>query len=641
MVTDSNCEKRHGPNVVCCALILRVKHAIIKLWANNLCQIAWLFRDWFSALKRVSFVPMFKYAHTLPTRPGPAFWFSLLLACLLASCTTPSKNPNPQKEQSMAESAPADTVLEPTSEEVIYGVLAGEYLGSEGDLEGAVGQYLEAAMVSDDPEIARRATRIALATEAWQEAAMAADRWALLAPESVPARESAAGAMLLVGDYLGAEYQLLRILDILEDSTDAWVLVARILARSGGNPQQADSVMEELLKRRSGANSADVFYARSELAVQTGDLKRAFELARRAVELDPEQPDFLTWAGKVAINLDLQETGLEYIRRAWQLEPDNKDLGLAYADLLARNGKPDEARSVMQALPQTPDVYLSRILFEIGSKNRPAAEKLFTQLAETTFDDPQEKAYFQAQAAEALGLPLQAIAYLEQVTDGERGLTATLRRAELLGLEGDFPAARDELEALRESGDPLAIEQSWLTEARILRELDRKQESLNVLDQALAELPDSIAILYTHSLLAAELGKVELAEADLRKILAVQPDNAAALNALGYTLADQTDRLEEAEALIRQAYILQPNEASIVDSMGWIAFRLGRLDEAVQFLVKAWELDRNPEIAAHLGEVLWVSGKQDEALAVWREGFSIDAQNAVLRETLMRLGVDL
>lgn len=586
---------------------------------------------------------MSKYDHTLTAWPLPALRPGLLAACLLAAClltACAATSEDPVSSQDKTEPAPVESAPKPTDEEVIYGVLAGEYLGSEGDLQGAVGHYLEAAMVSDDPEIARRATRIALAAEAWQEAAMAADRWALLAPDSVPAHESAAGAMLQVGDYLGAEYQLLRILDILEDSTDAWVLVARILARSG-DPQQADSVMEELLSRRSGANSADVFYARSELAVQTGDLKRAFELARRAVELDPAQPVFLTWAGRIAINLDLQETGLEYIRRAWRLAPDNKDLGLAYADLLARNGKADEARRVMQALPQTPDVYLSQILFELGSDDRAAAEKLFRKLAETTFDDPQEKAYFQAQAAEALGLRRQAIAYLEQVTDGERGLTATLRRAELLGMEGQFPAAREELEALRETGDLLAIEQSWLTEARILRELNRKQESLDVLDEALVDLPDSIAILYTHSLLAAELGKVETAEADLRKILAMQPDNASALNALGYTLADQTDRYEEAEALIRQAYILQPNEAAIVDSMGWIAFRMGRLEEALQFLAKAWELDRNPEIAAHLGEVLWVSGKQDEALVIWREGFDIDAQNAVLRETLMRLGIDL
>ena len=103
-------------------------------------------------------------------------------------------------------------------------------------------------------------------------------------------------------------------------------------------------------------------------------------------------------------------------------------------------------------------------------------------------------------------------------------------------------------------------------------------------------------------------------------VIAAQPENAAALNALGYTLADQTERYEEAEVLIRQAYILQPEEASIIDSMGWIAYRRGRLPEALEFLRKAWQIDKNPEIAAHLGEVLWVDGNKDAAVAIWREG---------------------
>jgi len=153
-------------------------------------------------------------------------------------------------------------------------------------------------------------------------------------------------------------------------------------------------------------------------------------------------------------------------------------------------------------------------------------------------------------------------------------------------------------------------------------------------------LPGSMAIRYSHALLAAELGWVDIAEQDLRVVIAAQPENAAALNALGYTLADQTERYEEAEALIRQAYILQPEEASIIDSMGWVTFRLGRIAEALQFLQKAWQLDKNPEIAAHLGEVLWVSGNRDAALAVWREGLAVGSSNAVLLETLERLGAN-
>lgn len=600
-------------------------------------------RDWFGGCKRVSLVTMLKFKYQYEwwaAGSGRACLLSVLLgAGVLGGCAGVA----PQSEVGAAETTlqeDAEQPLKPTSEEVMYRVFAGEYLGAEGDLQGAVGEYLAAAMESNDPDIARRATRIALAAESWQEAAMAADRWALLAPESVPAHESAASAMLTVGDYLGAEYQLLKILDLLEDSSDAWVLVARILAR-GGDPVQADSMLEELFKLRPQANPADVYYARSQLAVNTRDVDQAFELARRAVELSPGRPEFLTWAGRVALNIGLQETGLEYIRRAWELDPENHDLALAYADLLARNGYPDEARRVMEEMQQTPDVMLSRILFELADKKRARAEALFTEFGTMTFSDAQEKAFYQAQAAEALSLRKQAIAFYGQVEEGDRALAAALRRAELIGLEGDLESAREELFRLRQQGDPLVIEQSWLTEARILRELGRRDESFEVLDRALEQLPASVAILYTHSLLAAELGRVDIAEQDLRTILAVQPENAAALNALGYTLADQTERYEEAEALIRQAYILQPNEASIVDSMGWIAYRRGRIDEALQFLKKAWGLDKNAEIAAHLGEVLWVSGQKPEAVQIWRQGREVDADNPVLLETLERLDVEL
>jgi len=142
-------------------------------------------------------------------------------------------------------------------------------------------------------------------------------------------------------------------------------------------------------------------------------------------------------------------------------------------------------------------------------------------------------------------------------------------------------------------------------------------------------------------LLAAEVGRVDIAEKNLRMVIAAQPENAAALNALGYTLADQTERYEEAETLIRQAYILQPEESSIIDSMGWISYRLGRMPEALEFLQKAWQIDKNPEIAAHLGEVLWVVGNRDAAIAIWREAQKIDGENPVLVETLERLEVNL
>ena len=210
----------------------------------------------------------------------------------------------------------------------MYRVFAAEYLGAEGNLEDAVGEYLEAAMRSEDVAIARRATRVAYAAEAWQQAAMAADRWALLEPDSIAAHESAAVAMLLIGDYMGAEFQIMNILDLMGDSTESWLLVSNLLAQAG-SPEQADTMLEQILLDRGTVDSAEVLYARSHLAVRSKDLERAFELARQAVELDPDRSEFLAWAGRLALNVKLTETGLEYVRRAWLLDPENHDLALA------------------------------------------------------------------------------------------------------------------------------------------------------------------------------------------------------------------------------------------------------------------------------------------------------------------------
>lgn len=569
-----------------------------------------------------------------------------LLACCLAAglcvaCATVADKPSgpaaAPTEDAVEAPAPA-APREPTDEEVMYRVFAAEYLGAEGDLQAAVGEYLEAAVISDDPEIARRATRVAFAAEAWQQAAMAADRWALLDPQNVAAHESAAAAMLTVSDFFGAEYHVMRILDLMNDSTEGWLLVSNLLAQSA-DPARADATLEQILARRERASSGDVFYARSQLAVQARNLPQAFELARRAVENDPERIEFLTWAGRLALNLRLPETGLEFIHQAWKLDPGDHDLALAYADLLARTGDTDGARTVMQEMEQTPDVYLSRILFELAAAERTAAEELFEDLDATQFEDVVEKAYYQAQAAEALGFGQRAIDLYGLVDQGERALGAAIRRAELLARQGDMEQARDELAALRMQPNALAVEESWLAEARILREAGDRDQAFRLLDEAVEQLPRSVPILYTRALLAAELGWVDIAEKNLRTVLAKDPENAAALNALGYTLADQTERYDEAEALIRQAFILQPNEPSIIDSMGWVAYKQGRHEEAEDYLRRAWKLDRNPEIGAHLGEVLWMSGRKDEAVQAWRDAQAVDSQNAVLMETLERLDV--
>jgi len=570
-----------------------------------------------------------------------------LIALLLGGCAAKQQNTSEQasteKPAAVQTAAPENVeaeLREPTSEEVMYHVFAAEFLGSEGDLEAAVGQYLEAAMESDDPEIAHRATRIAFAAQAWLQAAMAADRWALLDPENVEAHRAAATALLQTGDYASAELQFQQIIRLMGNSTEAWILVSALLAQSA-DPERASVLLGNILASQGKVNDADARYAQSQLAVHSRDLDKAYELAQQAVELDPERIEFLTWAGRLALNLNRTGAGLAYIERAWKQDPEDHDLALAYADLLARTARSDEAREVMANMKQTPDVMLSRIKFEISAFDLDRAEELFLEFGHMEFDDPQEAVFNEAQAAEALNMNARAIELYGEVESGNYALAAGIRRVELMAGEGDVAGARRELAQMRVQQSELIVEESWIAEARIVREAGDRKTALEILGKALEELPGSIPIRYSHALLAAELGWVDIAEKDLRIIISKQPENAAVLNALGYTLADQTERFEEAEALIRQAYILQPDEASIVDSMGWIAYRLGRLAESEKFLRRAWALDRNPEIAAHLGEVLWVSGQREAARVIWRDGMKVDSENPALKETLRRLEVNL
>jgi tetratricopeptide (TPR) repeat protein len=446
--------------------------------------------------------------------------------------------------------------------------------------------------------------------------------------------------LLATGDFSGAELHLEKILDLVDSQEEAWPLILAILS-GAGDADRAARMLDNILASRGDIDNADALHAQSQLAVRRGELPSALDLAERSVALDPERVEFLTWAGRLALNLNQDEVGLNYFARAWQVAPDDHDLALAYADLLARQGRADESRVIMAGMVQTPDVLLSRILFEISAGDTSAAEEIYGLYDSLHPGNSEDRAFYQAQAAEAMGWMDEAIELYGQVQSGKQALGAGIRRAELMARAGDLQGARNELATMRLQTSETIVEESWLAEARILREYGEKADAFQVLDMALEQLPFSIPIRYSHALLAAETGKVDRAEEDLRLILSEQPENAAALNALGYTLADQTDRYDEAEQLIRRAYVLQPDDASIVDSMGWVAYRQGRLAESEEFLRRAWALDKNPEIAAHLGEVLWVSGKKEAAMAIWKDGLVVDDQNTALRSTLQRMGISL
>jgi len=537
--------------------------------------------------------------------------------------------------QSGSESASKPSEEADTDEEVMFRVMAAEMRGNDGDMQGAVGDYLAAAMESDDPAVSMRATRIAFAAQAWQQASMAADRWALLDPQNLSAHEAASLSKLATADYAGAEMHLQRILELSPDKDAAWGMVANLLGRSA-SPEKAMRSLQTLLEAEGDEDNAAGIFAQSQLAARLGDFEQAYPLAARAASLEPGRQDYLLWAGQLASQQDDKAQAMEFVRQAWELDPRGHDITLAYADLLAKNNQPDKARELMREMDQIPDVLLSRILFELSAQNRPAALSLYEEFKSLEFEDSREKWFYLGQSADALGLPQDAIGYFANITRGKYFLAATARTAELQAQMGDLEGARKTLAVLRLQPDDAVIEQSWLTEAQFLQQAGQPQEAIAVLGAALQQFSQSESLRYSRALVAAEQGNIELAESDLLFVLSQDSENAPALNALGYTLADQTDRLEEAEDLIRRAYEILPEDPAIIDSMGWVAFKQGRLEEAENYLRRAFSLDDNPEIAAHLGEVLWEMGRKEEARAVWSKALEADQNNKVLNQTLER-----
>lgn len=543
--------------------------------------------------------------------------------------------------QESAEPAPVPAPQTEPADEVALKVWSAEVLGSEGQFEKAASEYLGAALLSDDPEIARRATEVAINAKSWSMASMAADRWVLLDPDNLDARETATRTLLIGGDLVRAEIQLAELLELLADEPwGGWDRIAPLLAVSRDG-ERTDEMLQRLIVLRNAEDNPFALYTRSQVLARSGSFEKAMVLAQQAVVAAPQEAQLQTWAGRLSINLRDEAGALHFYRAAWQTDPSNRQLALVYAELLRQTGHPEDALDVLTELPDTPENRFARIAFAAESGQRDIAMDLYQGFGDDLYEDQAEAALQAARSAEVLALKEEAIGWYAQLDEGDNALLATVRQAFLLADLGRVDEARQQLVFARNNGGAAVQMETLLVEAQILSAAGQNETAFEVLESGLGKFPGDSRLLYTRSLLAVQLDNLEQAEADLRQVLAAEPANAAALNALGYTLADRTDRYEEAEQLIRAAFQLDPESPAILDSMGWVAFRQGRLEEAEGFIRQAFIRDRNAEIAAHLGEVLFVMGKQREAANIFNQARRIDPDDPVLLETMERLGFEL
>lgn len=535
---------------------------------------------------------------------------------------------------------------------LFYQLLIGELELSGGQTGVAFQVLLDAARRTGDEELFKRVVQIALKERAGDQALMAARAWADTVPDSVDGHQTVVQLLALLNKPAEVPLPLATLLRVAPAVQRPGLIVSlpRLFQRAP-DPKAVLAALGPVLQAQTGALKPAALFTEARLAINAGDNARALVLTRDLHQALPDGDD----AMQLAVDLlPVEPKAEEVIAERLRRKPDQHALRQAYARALVKAQRPAEAaREFRMLTEQTPDngaVWLALGAIELELKHAAAAEvalreglKLLDTPAAGTDAEVRARAegrqsawLMLSQAAEQRGDLKGAEAALQKVDGNSMGVK--YRRASLLARQGKLAEGRKLLKPTADASDD-EVRGALLAEAQLQREHNDTAGAFATLKSGTERFKDDTDLIYEQAMMSEKLGRFAEMEALLRRVMEIKPDHHHAYNALGYSFADRNLRLPEAKKLIEQALKLAPGEAFIIDSLGWVEFRLGNLPEATRLLRQAYAGRPDAEISAHLGEVLWVSGAQDEARRVFAEARQREPDNEALRETMQRLKV--
>ena len=565
---------------------------------------------------------------------------SALFVIVLSGCSTlPEAEPAtalaaPAAKQSVAVDEPPET---PIPEDNLLPLLQAEFALRARDYNQAVALLTEQAAILTDPALARRALRLAeFVTDAERAAAMAV-RLVELDPADGAAQAAASGWLSRTGRPVAA----------LEFAGNAYELGHPVnVATTLGNYEQMDDdskaaiaeALHDLAARWPDDN--EIAIASSLLARLEQDWRRAESFLLPVLERSPEDVRAIMLWTQLQLDQSVPNP-LQRLEDAVAAFPANQELRLQYARLLGSEGDYTGAREqfalLLEVDPTNPELLSTAALLDFELEFFDAAQLKFEQLI-ALGERPDEAHYYIGRIEMSRDRYPEAIESFAQVGPSREFRDAKARAATLLADTAFASDIRDFFEAQRRAF-PGNAEQLFLLEADALRDWDG--EALKAYDRGLTAFPRSFSLLYGRAMVHEADGELTAMETDLRRILEQDPNHAATLNALGYTLTNHTERYEEAADLIERALALSPGDPAILDSLGWVYYKLGQLAQSEALLRQAHQAFPDPEVAAHLGEVLWIQGKQIEARDIWRDGLSRVPDHSIILEAVQRLGAEM
>ena len=521
----------------------------------------------------------------------------------------------------------------------MYRLLVGELASHRGEFSLALEHYLDAARETRNAGVAARTVQIAVLARDDESALEAARLWSEIDPSSLDATQILASLQLRTGDTVGAVEGLDAIVTAMtEPPGSGFQRVAELLAGEEDSASAVDA-MRQLVARHD--DNPDAHLALARLLARTGALEEALVVVERASELDLHHERIAIFEARVRQRLDEIDRAIERLSEFLDRVPDSGTVRMSYARTLVDAGRYDEALAEFERLvAEAPDNDEARFALGLLFVQTERLEEAVQQLEKIPNASPRRPSalFYLARIAETQQRFDDAIATYRRVRRGEHRLNAQIRVAILLAENGDLDSARQHLHGVPTLDGQERV-RVLLAEGGLLMRAERYEDAMSVYDRSLEELPGNTDLLYARGMLAERMDRLDLLERDMRAIISREPDNAEALNALGYTLADRTDRYEEAYELITRAIELKPDDHYIVDSLGWVLYRLGRHEEALEHLRRAMSITPDPEIAAHLGEVLWVLGQKVEAREVWSTALEQSPGDENLLEVIDRYGL--
>ena len=550
--------------------------------------------------------------------------FGLVLALALLAGAAQAAPPPPK--------APAPDPLTPA--------MAAEYALQAGKLDEAARWYLEAAKAADgDAVLAERATRIALLAKQDANAAEALDLWRARAKRSPSMRNADATLALRRKDERTARRELQALMRSGEK--DGWRYALVALDAGSGDPKLTGRLLGQLIDSIPDQLEAWLAFGEFSQQLQRNDL--AEKIVTRVVAKFPDEP-----AVALLHASQLREAGKTDEARKVLSELDepsllSPELGFAVANEYSEMGAHVQAAAVLARGPQSDRSYILRAAYLAQAEDKVGVAKVYDELKRDSAAPDPGRRLLLGQIAEFIERHEEALEWYASVPGGPQRWQARLRSSTVLHKLKRADEAFARLRELQADGD--ADEETrrdaYLLEAELRKEDGNPDGELDTYARALAAFPDEKQLLYARALMWERRDDIPRAEADFRKILAVDAEDVNALNALGYTLADRTDRHQEALELIARAIAAQPDSAAIIDSYGWVLYRLGRKEEALTELRRAFTKQKDAEIAAHLAEVLWVLGQKDESRKYFEESRKIDPENRSLKRAIDKTGVVL